>query len=119
VSPQNDPVVWATAVPQRDEPGALNVHARICGSSREKSLQRPGPRRPQGRDPRMLRNTFDCKPFESISVGNSRSAQASVHIRFELPLNPNVWIHEPNRRTTVLTCEQYEPLLLFGIEHRK
>src|SRR5271157_5789830 len=43
VSPRNHPVVWGTAIPQCDEPGAFNVHARICGSSREKSLERPGP----------------------------------------------------------------------------
>ena len=35
VSPRNHPVVWGTAIPQCDEPGAFNVHARICGSSRE------------------------------------------------------------------------------------
>ena len=28
--------------PQRDEPSAFNVHARICGSPREQSLGRPG-----------------------------------------------------------------------------
>ena len=33
--PRNNPVVWGTAIPQRDEPGAFNVLARICGSSRE------------------------------------------------------------------------------------
>src|SRR5271157_4040662 len=43
VSPRNHPVVWGTAIPQRDEPGAFNVHARICGSPREQSLGRPGP----------------------------------------------------------------------------
>src|SRR5271157_1673339 len=42
VSPRNHPVVWGTAIPQRDEPGAFNVHARICGSPREQSLGRPG-----------------------------------------------------------------------------
>ena len=29
-------------LPQRDEPGAFNAHARICGSPREQSLGRPG-----------------------------------------------------------------------------
>ena len=30
VSPRNHPVVWGTAIPQCDEPGAFNVHARKC-----------------------------------------------------------------------------------------
>ena len=30
VSPRNHPVVWGTAIPQGDEPGAFNVHARKC-----------------------------------------------------------------------------------------
>src|SRR5271157_3196283 len=51
VSPRNHPVVWGTAIPQCDEPVAFNVHARICGSSREESLERPGPPSPDPAKP--------------------------------------------------------------------
>src|SRR3974377_1615887 len=72
VSPRNHPVVWGTAIPQGDEPGAFNVHARICGSSREYSLERPGPRRPWG----------GCGRYLILGM----SQQVTIHGQFQVAM---------------------------------